>query len=182
VKFLLVALIALVFNPFNSAEVGVEVARPEDGHKLYVTVFGNVPDTVITQVRGQYPDAHYRHFTEGDPFAERYRDTVGKFPAIVVQEPTGKVLYKKSGMEVKQYLPFPWDNEPRAVPEGCRPCRPEPSPQPVAPAVAPPVLVPDTVTPVPDTNDPNYVAALLLAGAGAGVGAGRKFYSELQGK
>jgi len=161
-KLLFALLVAIVFNPFSAqAEVGKEVARPEDGHKLYVTAFGDVPDTVISEVRAKYPDAHYRHFTDTDPMAERYRATVGQFPAIVVQEPSGKVIYKKSGIE------------------GCRPCRPDPAP--VAPPVAPPVLiepVPDTV--VPDT-EPNYLVAGALLVAGAGVGAGRRFYSELKG-
>lgn len=158
-KFLFALLVALVFNPFANAEAGKEVARPEDGAKLYVTAFGDVPDNVIKEVQAKYPNSHFKAIADNDPMAERYRPTVGQFPAIVVQQPSGKVIYKKSGLT------------------GCRPCKPvEPTPP-----VAPPVLVepiPDTV--VPDT-EPNYLAAGLLLVAGAGVGAGRRFYSELKG-
>lgn len=163
-KTLLALLVALVLSPFAEAN---EIARVEDGHKNYVTAFGGVPDNVINEVREAYPDAHYRQIAATDPVANRYKSYV-EFPSIVVQDATGKVLYKKSEFGDGRCGPF-------------RPC-PTPEPKPEPPAAEPPVLIePIPDTPVPDTEDPNVLATVLVAAAGAAGGAGRKVYSEMKG-
>src|SRR5262245_57009378 len=122
-KLILSLLLALVMSPFNAD--GREVARVEDGQKNFVIAFGDVPDTVINEVRAKYPDSHFRKIAEDEPIAGRYKPFV-EFPAIVAQDYQGKVLYKKSMRQ----------NEGKCGP--FRPC-PEPAPE-APPAVEPPTL------------------------------------------
>lgn len=173
-KLILAFILSLVLSPFTTAG---EIPRVEDGNKNYVTAFGDVPDNVIAAVRSDYPTAHYRKIAESDPIASRYTGYF-EFPSIVVQDPSGKVLYKKSEFGAERN-PHPLD---APIGGNYRPGRPCPAPvAPVAPTVEPPVLI----EPVPDTpessDDPDILAALLIAAAGAAGGAGRKIYSEMKG-
>lgn len=154
-KILMFVLGLVLAAPVEAAEV----PRPEDGSKNYVTVFGSVSDAKLAEAKALDPSAHFRVISESDPVADHYRPYVGEFPAVVVQSPSGKVLYKRSGANfIEGSCPLK------------RPLK-RPSPAPVEPPTiepVPPSVVPDTV--VPDTQ-PSFLvyAGLALLGAGAGI-------------
>lgn len=120
---------------------------------------------------------HYMHPTD-----LMYRDRIAKYygsttPAVIVQMPDGKVVYKKSGDAI------PYDgnqlaNEIAAAIAACPNCRPRPQPQP-SPTPAPtpdtpPAVIPD-IGPTPDqqpANDDSVPVWLYLIPVGAGLFGG----------
>lgn len=160
------------------SEVKAEIARPEDSYKNYLTVLGDADEAVVNKLRDSFPDAHFHHYSNGDPILPRYEKTVGTFPAVVYQKPNGVVIEKLSGAS------FPTSQrELTGFVEQCRPFRPKPEPTPpVQPT--PPVIVP-TPGPVPDTSgegDASVLLYIVLAALGAAGSAGYGWYKEIKGE
>lgn len=159
-------------------EVKEEIPRLEDGGKNYLTVLGDVDGNTVQMLQKSIPIAHFTHYKNGDPLAERYRPYVGEFPAVVYQEPSGRVIEKRSGANFPRSM-----RELTGFADDCRPFRPRPEPTPPvqpAPAVVPlqPLVVPDTVPEEEGADVWVYVLLLALSGAGA---AGYQWYKEIKG-
>ena len=164
-----------------AAEVTAEIARPEDGDKNYLTILGSADEATVQMLRSSFPNAHFNHYKDRDPLAERYRPFVGEFPAVVYQLPSGKVIEKLSGRN------FPKSQrELTGFVEQCRPFRPRPQPEPTpdqpTPPVAPvqPLVVPDTVP--QQEEGPSAWLYVILSALGAAGGAGAQWYKEIKGE
>lgn len=185
VAALLCAVLCLFAGPAIAADefndYAAEVSRVEDGAKPYLTVFGDVPFDVA-ELKAMHPGAHFRHIkTKNDPVAARYTATVGEWPAVVYQQPTGEVVFKVSGKNVPRTA-----HEVASVGGRCRPFRPQPEPAPepapIAP-VAPPTYdetIPDTVD-EPVADEPVWLYVLIGA-VSAAVSAGIGWLREIRGE
>lgn len=161
---------------FVATAYAEQFSIPTDGGKWYFTTAGDVGDIVTGPVVDELKaKTHYRYIHSEDPIWPRYAGYVGELPAIWIQKPDGKVVFKLSG-----------DNFPRTTGElnrqllRCLPRpRPEPEPTPVPTPLPGPTPVPSPVPdvvpePVPDVvpedeglNTLLMILAGLLGGSGA---------------
>lgn len=162
------------------AEFGDRVIDlPEDGNIWHTTVFttdgyaSNPTEQRLLswfqtdeQLRKLKAQTHFHHYTPSSSVYERYGNlTANGLPAIVLQDETGKVVYKASGVGTPN---APWPlvkGIVECIRAHCPHCpRPKPTPTPApSPTPAPtpnpipdigPHVVPDVVGPN-DNTDPN---------------------------
>lgn len=165
---------------FGGQMIEKEIARPNDGGKNYLTVFGEVGFDV-NKLKAAHPEAHFRHIHSNDPIVKEYLPYIGQLPCVLYTRNDGAVIHKASGRNV----PANDSQLPRLISD-CRPFRPQPDPAPVQPPVTPeppvftPAVVPDTVEPVGDSAP--TLLYVLLAALGAAGGAGYGWYKEIKGE
>ncbi|MHB1033261.1 MAG: hypothetical protein ACYC35_05060 [Pirellulales bacterium] len=173
------------------------IELPEDGEAYHTSIFTHAdwqarPDErrLVAWFAGNArlasfkAQTHAHHVTPDDPIFPRFRDTIAELPAVVVQQASGRVLYKTSGPRIPESaerlandiaLVFP--NRPVLLPwNRPRPCpgpncpQPKPEPQPAPPDVD------VNVAPIPDVApaepNPNGALSLALAGGAAALAGG----------
>jgi hypothetical protein len=174
---------------------------PEDGGAWHTTVFTSEQPTPPEQRLLAWFDSdpqlnrlkrqtHFHHYTPKSSVYERYGNlTAGGLPAVVLQDQTGKVVYKVSGANVpsaewplvkgvieciRAHCPHCPRPNPTPAPA------PTPSPSPV-PDIGPPHIIPDVVGPndntPPDAKDDTLLVAcgvFLIALIGSFIATARK--------
>lgn len=180
----------------TTAEYAVSLAEindrvidlPEDGGKWYTTVLTNKQptprkaqvlawfdrDPSLIKLKAQ---THWHHYTPASAvYGNLARAATNGTPCVMVQDASGKVVYKSSGADV----PATSLELVRGVIQRIRDCcpvcprpKPRPDPLPDVPDIVPDV-VPDVVGP-DDTTDPNgrddtLLVALIAFVAALGIG------------
>lgn len=190
-----VRLVALAVKAYHAAADAKALAEfgdriidlPEDGAGWHTTVFTSDDMTpherrIIgwfssdPQLKRLAAQTHFHHYTPKSSVYARYQNvTASGLPAIMLQDETGKVIYKTSGANVPQAEWPLVKGIIESIRAHCPHCpRPKPSPAP-APAPAPPMpdvapgpphIVPDVVGPndatPPDAKDDTVPVALAV--------------------
>ncbi len=140
---------------------------PEDGAGWHTTVFTGDAMTpheqrIVSwfssdpQLNKLARQTHFHHYTPKSSVYERYQNvTAGGLPAIVLQDETGKVIYKVSGASVPQTEWPLVKGIIESIRAHCPHCpRPKPTPTPT-PAPPTPDVIPGPPHIVPDVVGPN---------------------------
>ena len=148
------------------------VTLPEDGQARHLSIFVDddwkskpeqrefvaafYSDSTYSSLRAQ---SHFHIYTPSDPiYQSRFKGAIDVFPCVLLQDETGKVEFKASGLTLYEKRPWlrvrPW-------------LRPRPGPAP-GPAPVPNVNVNvDTpIQPIPDTSSfpwPMLIVVMLVA-------------------
>lgn len=159
---------------------------PEDGDAYHVSVFTSQrPDARETRLLAMFDNepelaklkrqTHWHHYTPASSIISRYTAlTAAGYPAVVVQDTAGQVIYKRNGDDVPA-VPWPLirgirDSIRLHCPHLCpRPCpkpepKPEPEPEPDIRPI-PDIVGPDRTTPPDGRDDTLLVVGLATVGA-----------------
>jgi len=157
------------------------VDLPEDGQAWYATIvttpawksqqrerqlvawFGSNPALVSLRVQ-----THFNHYTTNDAlFRARLSRAVSATPAVILQDASGKVVYKATGTNVPATDAELAVGIQKAITDCC-PFRPRP-PKPTPPDVTPPPddkpVIPDVGPVTPDAPPADYTFALATIAA-----------------